>query len=119
MAYFDFSGIIQEYSRDFTVLGKGKGDYNDAGDYVGGGTTEIKLRGAIIGYSSSKIHRSEGTLTAKDKVLHMLEPIENALMGAFVVFKGNKYRIEEQKGADNAEFTGVYSYSLKWVSAFD
>jgi hypothetical protein len=31
----------------------------------------------------------------------------------------NKYTIEEQKGKDNAEFTGVYSYTLKYVSAFD
>ena len=58
-------------------------------------------------------------LTAKDKVLHTLSEIDNALMGATVIFKNNKYSIETQKGKDNADFTGCYSYILKWVSAFD
>ena len=53
-----------------------------------------------------------------DKALHLLEPLDNALIGATVVFNGEKYRIETQKGKDNADFTGCYSYTLKWTSAF-
>lgn len=119
MAYFNFSNLINKYSRDFTVISKSEGDYNTAGDYVNGTLTETTLRGAIIGFSESKVHRSEGTLTTMDKALHMLTPIDSALMGAEVIFNGNKYRIETQKGKDNADFTGCYSYTLKWLSAFN
>lgn len=118
MAYFNFSRLIQKYTRPITVISKSGEIINDAGDYVDGEITKTTLYGAIIGFTESKIHRSEGTLTTMDKALHMLEPIDNALMGAKVVFKGNEYRIETQKGKDNAEFTGVYSYTLKYVSAF-
>lgn len=118
MTYFNFSRLIKKYTRPFTVISKSDEVINDAGDYVDGEITKTTLYGAIMGLTESKIHRSEGTLTTMDKVLHMLEPIDNALMGAKVVFKGNEYRIETQKGKDNADFTGVYSYTLKYVSAF-
>lgn len=118
MSFYNFQRLIRKYSRDFTVVSKGKSTVNAAGDRVSGETTETTLSGAIIGYAERKIYRSEGNLSEKDKALHMLEPIDNALMGATVIFKGNKYSIQEQKGKDNAEFTGVYSYTLKWVSAF-
>ena len=119
MTYYNFQRLINKYSREFTVIVNGEKTLNGAGDYVYGTPTEKTLKGAIIGFAESKIHRSEGVLTAMDKALHMIEPIDNALMGATVAFKGNKYRIETQKGKDNAEFTGVYSYTLKYCSAFD
>lgn len=119
MANFNFTRLINKYSREFTVISKGEGYYDAAGEYVDGTQTETKLYGAIIGFAESKRYRSEGTLTEQDKALHMLQPIDNALLGATVIFNGDKYRIETQKGKDNAEFTGVYSYTLKFVSAFN
>ena len=116
--YFDFSRLIQKYSREFTVIKNGEKTLNEAGDWVYEEPTETKLYGAIIGFSENKVHRSEGTLSTMDKALHLLEPLDNALMGATVVFNGEKYRIETQKGKDNADFTGCYSYTLKWTSAF-
>ena len=118
MAYFDFSALIEQYSRPFTVITEGKGALNGAGVYVKGAPAKTELTGAIIGYSQNKVHRSEGNLTAMDKALHLLAPIDNALIGATVIFDGNKYKIETQKGESNAEFTGVYSYTLKHISAF-
>lgn len=118
MAYFDFSRLIRKYSREFTVIKEGEKTLNAAGDWEYGTRSETTLNGAIIGFAESKVHRSEGNLSTMDKALHMLEPIDNALMGATVIFKGNKYRIETQKGKDNADFTGCYSYTLKYVSAF-
>lgn len=91
---------------------------NDAGVYVEGTPTKTELYGAIIGFSQNKVHRSEGNLSAMDKALHMLSPIDNALIGATIIFEGNKYKIETQRGESNAEFTGVYSYTLKHISAF-
>lgn len=119
MAYFDFSRLIKKYSRNFTVIVKGEKSLNDAGDWVRREATEYTLNGAIIGIAQKVVHRSEGKLTEKDKALYMLEPIDKALMSATVVFKGNEYRIEGENGDDNAEFTGCYSYTLKYVSAFN
>lgn len=118
MTYFNFRKLIEKYTRDFTLLSENKGKYDDAGDYVKGSITQTVLRGAIIGFAENKIYRSEGTLTQQDMSLHMTQPIDNALMGATVIFEGNKYRLEAQKRKNNAVFTGVYSYTLKYVSAF-
>lgn len=118
MAYFDFTALVEQYSRPFTVISEGKGELNNAGVYDEGTPTKTKLIGAIIGFSQNKVHRSEGNLSAMDKALHMLSPIDNALIGATIIFEGNKYKIETQRGESNAEFTGVYSYTLKHISAF-
>ena len=118
MAYFNFQRLITKYSRPFTLISKGEKTLK-FGEWVYEEPTEFTLYGAIIGFSENKIHRSEGTLTAKDKMLHTLELIDNSLMGATIIFNGEKYTIETQKGKDNADFTGCYSYLLKWVSAFE
>lgn len=46
----------------------------------------------------------------------MLKPLEQALKGAKVVYNGKVYSIEDC--GENAEFTGVYAYTLKYCSAF-
>lgn len=119
MAYFDFRRLVNKYSRSFTVITKGKGGYNKAGDYVNGETTETVLKGAIIGLNEKKIYRSGGTLTEQDRALYMLQPLDNALMSSTVLFQGNLYRIEAEQGGGNADFTNVWAYTLKYVSAFN
>lgn len=113
MQYFDFSGLIAKYSCEFTAILGSEGGYDDKGEYS---YTKIEktLTGAIIGISDGKIYRSNGTLTDKDKYLFMFEPIP--LSDTEVIYKNNRYRVEEQ--VENAEFTGVYQYTLKYVSAF-
>lgn len=115
--YFDFSGLIDAYSSTFEVVTHAKGSYNAAGDWVDGPEERIMMQGAIIAYTESKVLRAEGAITTKDRKLHMLEKLPDALMGALVIFGGKKYRIESE--LENAEFTGVYSYLLRSVSAFD
>ena len=119
MAYFNFSDLIHKYSREFKVITYSGGKYNDMGDWEEGVPSEKILSGAIIGMTESKIYRSDGNLTAQDKVLHMLEPLDADLIDGTVVFNGNQYNIETQKSKENAQFTGVFSYTLKWVSTFD
>lgn len=119
MAYFNFSNLINKYSREFKVITESEGYYDKKGDYVKGATTETTLYGAIIGFSENKVHRSEGNISTMDKALHTLTPIDNALMGGTVIFNGDRYSIETQKGKDNADFTGCYSYTLKYISAFN
>lgn len=115
--YFDFSGLIADYENEFTVITTAEDHYDEKGDYVKGEETQQTMSGAIIGFKESKIFRAEGTLTAKDKHLFMLTRLPDALIGAKVLYRGQEYLIESE--TENAEFTGVYSYVLRWCKAFD
>lgn len=115
--YFDFSGLISDFSNRFIVVTHEKDNYNDAGDFVKGQEKREEYAGAIIAFKESKVFRSDGAITAKDKRLFMQTRLPDALVGAGVEYRGQKYMIESE--TENAEFTGVYSYFLRWVSAFD
>lgn len=116
MQYFNFSRLINKYKSKFKVITLTDGYYNDSGDWVKGDKAETTVQGAIISYKESKVYRSEGTLTAKDKRLFTLEPIKKALQGSKVIYEGNVYSIEDN--TENAKFTGAYAYTLKYISAF-
>lgn len=115
--YFDFSDLIQDYSTTFTVITHQEGYYDEKGDYQEKQEVRTELTGAIIAFKESKVFRSEGKITTKDKRLFMEQALPDALMGASVEHDGQKYMIESE--LENAVFTGVYSYMLRWVSAFD
>lgn len=114
--YFDFSGLILDYSNTFEVITHTGGGYDAAGDWQDEQETREEYSGAIIAFKESKVFRSEGKITAKDKRLFMQQALPDALMGAKVIFRGQQYMIESEH--ENAEFTGVYSYFLRYVSAF-
>lgn len=116
MAYYNFARLIQKYSSTFTLITTAEGSYNDMGDYVAGETAEQELTGAIMDVSESKVYRSNGNLTSKDKTLYMFNEVQN-LVGAYIVHNGNKYRVERE--LENAKFTDVFEYTLKYVSAFN
>lgn len=115
MKYFDFDSLIDKYTCEFTVLNSGKGEFNDLGDW-NPATTETVMQGAIIGISASKVYRSDGVLTVKDRELFMKESLGD-IEKAYVFYDGNKYKVENNP-QDNHQFTGVWQYTLKWVSAF-
>lgn len=117
IAYFDFSYLIEKYKTTFTVKIPSAGAYDDAGDWQEGKPQELTLTGAIISHRENKVFKSEGTLTEQDRALYMLEPITFALQGAEVIHDGKKYSIAS--ALQNAAFTGVYAYTLKYVSVFD
>ena len=115
--YFNFAPLIADFANDVEVISVGERQLDSSGKWV---TTEGKrqnIRGAVIGFRESKIYRSGGTITSKDKHFFTHQPIPDALIGANAVFRGQRYTIEAE--TENAEFTGVYSYVLRWVSAFD
>jgi len=118
MAYFNFNRLIEKYTTEFIAVIPSAGEFDDTGKWVDSGETKQTLQGAIIGFTESKLFRSEGTLTVKDKHLFMLEPIDKALLGATVIYENEKFSITDDKSA-NAKFTGVYSYVLKFNSAFN
>ena len=115
--YFDFSPLIQDYSDTFEVITHAGGGYDEAGDWQDGKETRDEYTGAIIAFKESKVFRSEGKITADDKRLFMQKALPQALIGAEVVHDGHKYMIESEH--ENAKFTGVYSYFLRHVSAFE
>lgn len=115
--YFDFSGLISDFSNPFTVVTRTGSGYNDAGDWTEGQETRTAYTGAIIAFKEGKVFRSDGAITSQDRRLFMQQRLPDALIGAGVEYRGKKYRIESE--LENAEFTGVYSYFLRSVSAFD
>ena len=66
--YFDFYDLINKYSTSFKAIFRAYNGYDDKGEHLC--TKEEKeFTGAIISISDSKIYRSAGTLTDKDKYL--------------------------------------------------
>ena len=116
MAYFDFSYLIEKYATNFTLIIPGAGKFV-GGEWQAGTPTKKSLKGAIISHRESKVFKSEGTLTEQDRALYMLEPLTDALEGAKVIHSGKEYSISNS--LQNAYFTGVYAYTLKYVSVFD
>lgn len=117
MQYFDFSSLINQYSKTLRAIIPTGGNYDEMGDYVALTPKEKSIVGAVISHKQSKIFRSEGTLTQQDRALYMLEPLEFGLQGAFVIDEKKIYRVNDE--LENAVFTGVFAYTLKYLSAFD
>lgn len=116
MQYFNFRRLIEKYKSEFKAITLSDGYYNDMGDFVKSESEEKVIYGAVISHKESKIFRSDGTLTAKDRRLFMLEPLDTKLHGLKAIFENGVYRIEDC--TENAKFTGVYAYTLKYQSAF-
>ena len=116
MVYFDFRRLINKYISTFEAVLLTGGYFDDVGEWVEADKETITMYGAVISYRESKVYRSEGTLTAKDKRLFMLMPLDDKLHGAKVVYEGDVYSVED--ATDNAKFTGVWAYTMKYVSAF-
>ena len=117
MQYFDFSRLIEKYMTTFTAIIPTAGGYDEYGDWKEGATEKVEMQGAIISHRQSKIFKSEGTLTEQDRALYMLEALKFDLTGTKIIHEDKLYTISSS--LDNAGFTGVYSYSLKYVSVFD
>lgn len=118
MQRFNFTRLVEKYSSDFTIItySESEDKYDDRGYRVKDNKKETTLNGAILSRGESVIFRSDGKLTAKDKRLFMLTPIDDALLKAKVVYDNDIYEI--QSSTDNSKFTGVWAYVMKYVSAF-
>ena len=114
--YFNFQRLIEKYSTDLIAEIPSEGFYDDAGDWQKGEPKQVTIRGAAINHRESKIFRSEGKLTGNDKALYTLHPLKKALHGAKVVHGNKVYSVGDM--LENGAFTGVWAYTLKYVSAF-
>jgi hypothetical protein len=116
MTYFNFDNLINKYSSDFTLLYAQNEAYNEFGDKTNTFTTVVK-RGAIIGINDTKVYRSEGVLTVSDKDLFIKESLGD-ITKAYVIYDGHRFKVEANP-QDNHKFTGVWHYTLKWISVFE
>lgn len=116
MPNFNFVRLIKKYSTDFVAVVPSEGYYDEAGEWQTGEPKRINLQGAIISHKESKIFRSEGTLTGQDRALYMLEPLKFALQTAKIIYEGKVFSVGDMLA--NARFTGVWAYTLKYISAF-
>lgn len=117
MAFFNFNRLIAKYGSNLTAITVTDGEYNESGDFVKNGTSETIIFGAVISHTENKVYRSEGALTKQDRRFFTAKPINPSLMDAKAIYDGNVYSIENC--SENAKFTGVYAYTLKYVSVFD
>lgn len=116
MQYFNFAQLVKKYERELTVIIPAKAELQKNGDWVKGEPKQITLKGAVIRHRQSKVYRSEGTLTADDCALYLTEQPNIELVGTTVISDNKKFNVEST--LDNSEFTGVWSFNLKYVSAF-
>lgn len=116
MAYFDFTDLINKYSKEYTVQIPSADRY-EYGELVKGTIEEKTLVGAILSLGENKIYRSEGRYTQEDRVLYSLIPLDFPLSGTKIIADDKVYSIEKE--TENGEFTGVWQYDLKYVSVFD
>lgn len=117
MAFFNFNRLIAKYGSNLTAITIADGHYDESGEWVKDETSETIIFGAVISHSENKIYRSEGALTKQDRRFFTANPINPSLMGAKAIYDGKVYSIENC--SENAKFTGVYAYTLKYVSVFD
>lgn len=117
MQYHNYARLVQKYGKEITVIIPAKSELNDNGDYVKGEPQEVTIVGAVIRHRTSKVYRSEGTLTLKDFALYMTEQPNIELIGTKVICDKGEFSVESV--LDNSEFTGVWAYNLKYISAFE
>ena len=116
MAHFNFSRLINKYKSEFKAITLLSSCFDDSGDRVNAEMQEVTLQGAIIKHRDNKIYKSNGTLTEQDRALFVLEPLSDNFLKSQIVYENNVYSVEDCN--ENAKFTGVYKYTMKYVSAF-
>lgn len=116
MQYFNFIRLVNKYSKEITVIIPVKSELNDSGDWVKGEPKKVTLFGAVIRHRENKVYRSGGTLTLDDCALYLTECPEFDLIGSKVICDDKVFNVESK--LDNSEFTGVWAFNLKYISAF-
>lgn len=117
MKYYNFERLIKKYSTTLKALiPSGKKEIDEYGDYIDTQPVEEILTGAIISMREARVINSNGAYTQQDKALFTLKPLRNALKHAQIIDDDKVYTVENE--LENGKFTGVWSYGLKFVSAF-
>lgn len=117
MKLYNFTRLISKYKTTFEIVEKNSGNYDDNGEWRGDESAAITKQGAIVPMSEKKMYQSGGSYTTQDRELYMFEKLSDALLNSYIIYKGNRYNIEEE--TDYGEYSDVYVYVLRRVSAVD
>ncbi len=118
MKLYNFTRLITKYKATFQIVSENSGGYDDGGEWKAKDKEIQTKEGAIVPMSERKIYHSGGTYTTQDRQLYMFEKLPDALIkNCRIIYHGNQYKIEEE--TDYSEYSDVYVYILRRVSAVD
>lgn len=113
---YDFRRLIHKYSVKFEAVHASEGAYV-SGHYQEGLVTVTEMHGAIVPLAESKLYKSGGSYTAKDRQLYLFTPITSPLKNTNIRYKGQVYSVEQETDFD--DYADVYIYLAKWVKEYD
>ncbi len=116
MQIFNFTRLVNKYSKKITVITLSKDKFDSKGDLIKGEEKQTVMQGAVIRHRTSKIYNSNGVLTDDDYALYLTEKPKFDLIGSIIVVDNQKFKVQSK--LDNSEFTGVWSFNIRYVSAF-
>ncbi len=117
MKLYNFTRLISKYKTTFDIVSENDGHYDNGGEWLTDEGKAITKQGAIVPLSEKKLYQLGGTYTAQDRELYMFEKLPDALLNCYAVYRGNRYKIEQE--TDYGEYADVYVYVLRRVSAVD
>jgi hypothetical protein len=109
---YNFARLIDKYSVPCQHITSQPGYYDDDGIWHAPGDVTRDTKAAILPVPERTLYESGGRYMAADRLIISLEQYP---MQSHIVYKGQKYRIEET--ADYTEYADFYQYLAKWVSA--
>lgn len=123
---FNFTRLINKYSRSFTLITPGEGGGYVGCKWVAAEPVRTIAQGAIVPVAASnsagtsadsQLYHPGGAYIEGVRRLYMLSPISKPLKGAQVECNGDTYQIEQD--TDYGDIAGVYIYMLKRVDLLD
>lgn len=116
MQYFNFIRLVKKYSKEITVITLSDGYFDDKGDWIKNEKPNHVMQGAVIRHRTHKVFNSSGVLTENDYALYLTEKPVFDLVGTTVIVDDQKFKVQSK--LDNSEFTGVWSFNIRYISAF-
>jgi hypothetical protein len=113
---YNFKRLVEKYSIPCQHIARQPGQYDADGIWREPQEQDVTCdtRAAILPVPERTLYESGGRYTAADRLIISLEAYP---MQSHIVYKGQKYRIEEH--VDYTEYADFNQYLAKWVSAVD
>lgn len=111
---YRFKRLVEKYSVSCQHIAKQPGYYDADGIWHEPQDVPRDTKAAIIPIPEQTLYETGGRYTSMDRQIISLEAYP---MHSHIVYKGNKYRIEEE--TDYTEYADFHQYLAKWVSVVD
>lgn len=111
-AHFEFADFVDEFAVSFVAHIATAGHYDNAGDWIPGGTEPKPMDGIILPLSDDDFKReANGTYTSQDRKIYVISPLP---MATIIEYKGERFTIDGSKPYE--DYADVYIYFAKGVS---